>query len=92
ATEGSKHFISKINDDIANGTITWEKVQKFLQGLLVGGGSWTPDAEGRSHLITDYLEVRMKAIFEELVINKTSTIGGKEIISPAGGMVAHKVE
>lgn len=34
----------------------------------------------------------MKAIFEELVINKTSTIGGKEIISPAGGVVAHKVE
>lgn len=33
ATEGSKHFISKINDDIAKGTITWEKVQKFLQGL-----------------------------------------------------------
>ena len=92
ATEGSKHFISKINDDTAKGTITWEKVQKFLQGMLVGGGSWTPDAEGRSHLITDYLEVRMKAIFEELVINKTSTIGGKEIISPAGGVVAHKVE
>lgn len=98
ATEGSKHFISKINDDTAKGTITWEKIQKFLSGLLVGnfnnenGGSWTPDAEGRSHLITDYLEVRMKAIFEELVIKKTSTIGGKEIISPAGGVVAHKVE
>lgn len=98
ATEGSKHFISKINDDIAKGTVTWEKVQKFLGGLLVGnfnsenGGSWTPDAEGRSHLITDYLEVRMKAIFEELVIKKTSTISGKEIISPAGGVVAHKVE
>ena len=98
ATEGSKHFISKITDDTAKGTVTWEKVQKFLQGLHVGnsnnenGGSWTPDAEGRSHLITDYLEVRMKAIFEELVINKTATIGGKEIISPAGGVVAHKVE
>lgn len=98
ATEGSKHFISKINDDTAKGTITWEKIQKFFSGLLVGnfnnenGGSWTPDAEGRSHLITDYLEVRMKAIFEELVIKKTSTIGGKEIISPAGGVVAHKVE
>lgn len=98
ATEGSKHFISKITDDTAHGTITWEKVQKFLGGLLVGnsnnenGGSWIPDAEGRSHLITDYLEVRMKAIFEELVIKKTSTIGGKEIISPAGGVVAHKVE
>lgn len=98
ATEGSKHFISKINDDTAKGIITWEKNQKLLSGLLVGnfnsenGGSWTPDAEGRSHLITDYLEVRMKAIFEELVVKKTSTIGGKEIISPAGGVVAHKVE
>lgn len=91
-------YIRKDIDDIAQGTVTWEKVQKLLSGLLVGnfnnenGGSWTPDTEGRSHLITDYLEVRMKAIFEELVIKKTSTIGGKEIISPAGGVVAHKVE
>lgn len=98
ATEGSKHFISKINEDTAKGTITWEKIQKLVSGLLVGnfnnenGGSWTPDAEGRSHLITDYLEVRMKAIFEELVVKKTSTIGGKEIISPAGDVVVHKVE
>ena len=95
---GVKHFLAKDKDDTAHGTITWEKVQKFFSGLLIGnsnnenGGSWTPDAEGRSHLITDYLEVRMKAIFEELVINKTSTIGGKEIISSAGGVVAHKVE
>ncbi|WP_317576502.1 tail fiber domain-containing protein [Segatella copri] len=93
-----KRYIRKDIDDIAQGTVTWEKVQKLLSGLLIGnsnnenGGSWTPDAEGRSHLITDYLEVRMKAIFEELVINKTSTIGGKEIISPTGGVVAHKVE
>lgn len=93
-----QRYIRKDIDDIAQGTVTWEKVQKLVSGLLVGnvnnenGGSWTPDAEGRSHLITDYLEVRMKAIFEELVIKKTSTIGGKEIISPAGGVVAHKVE
>lgn len=33
ATEGSKHFVSKITDDIAKGTVAWEKVQKFLQGL-----------------------------------------------------------
>lgn len=95
---GVKHFLAKDKDDTVHGTITFEKVQNFLLGLVVGNsnnenvGSWTPDAEGRSHLITDYLEVRMKAIFEELVINKTSTIGGKEIISPAGGVVAHKVE
>ena len=93
-----KMYLSKLNEDTAKGTITWEKIQKLLSGLVVGnfnnenGGSWTPDTEGRSHLITDYLEVRMKAIFEELVIKKTSTIGGKEILSPAGGVVAHKVE
>lgn len=90
--------LNKTKDDTAKGTITWEKIQKLVSGLLVGnfnnenGGSWTPDAEGRSHLITDYLEVRMKAIFEELVVKKTSTIGGKEIISPAGDVVVHKVE
>ena len=98
ARRSRMEFVSRLQDNTAKGTITWEKIQKLLSGLLVGnpnnenGGSWTPDAEGRSHLITDYLEVRMKAIFEELVIKKTSTIGGKEIISPAGGVVAHKVE
>lgn len=98
ARRSRMEFVSRLQDNTAKSTITWEKVQKFLGGLLIGnsnnenGGSWTPDAEGRSHLITDYLEVRMKAIFEELIINKTSTIGGKEIISPAGGVVAHKVE
>ena len=98
ARRSRMEFVSRLQDNTAKGTITWEKVQKFFSGLLIGnsnnenGGSWTTDAEGRSHLNTDYLEVRMKAIFEELVINKTSTIGGKEIISPAGGVVAHKVE
>ena len=98
ARRSRMEFVSRLQDNTAKGTITWEKIQKLLSGLLVGnsnsenGGSWTPDTEGRSHLITDYLEVRMKAIFEELVVKKTSTIGGKEIISPAGGVVAHKVE
>lgn len=98
ARRSRMEFVPRLQDNTAKSTITWEKIQKLLSGLVVGnfnnenGGSWTPDTEGRSHLITDYLEVRMKAIFEELVIKKTSTIGGKEIISPAGGVVAHKVE
>lgn len=33
AKYGSDNFISKQFDDTAHGTITWEKVQKFLQGL-----------------------------------------------------------
>ncbi len=98
ARRSKMDFMSRLNDDIAQNTITWEKVQKFISGLLVGtynsenGGSWSLDSVGRSHLVTDYLEVRMKAIFEELVIKKTSTIGGKEIISPAGGIKIHKTE
>lgn len=44
----------------------------FLKGLLIGkfstlsGGSWTPDEQGRSHLITDYLNVRLQAIVDAL--------------------------
>ena len=98
AKYGSDNFISKQFDDIANGTITFQKVQKFLQGLHVGnsnnenGGSWTPDAEGRSHLITDYLEVRMKAIFETLEILHTDTSGGELFITPVGSNRILKVE
>lgn len=45
AAEGSKHFISKINDDTAKGTVTWEKVQKLLKGLDIGDnkGTWSAD-------------------------------------------------
>lgn len=45
AAEGSKHFISKINNDTAKGTITWEKVQKLLKGLDIGDnkGAWSAD-------------------------------------------------
>ena len=34
AAEGSRHFVSKVKDDTAKGTVTWEKVQKFVQGLI----------------------------------------------------------
>lgn len=93
-----QRYLRKDIDDTAKGVITFEQVQRFLKGLQVGsfsnmsGGDWSTDELGRSHLITDYLEVRMKAIFEELVIKKTSTIGGKELISPAGSNVIHSVE
>ena len=39
AKYGSDNFISKQFDDIAHGTITWEKVQKFVSGLLVGNNN-----------------------------------------------------
>ncbi len=40
---GVKHFIAKDKDDVAHGTITFEKVQKFLAGMDIGdnAGQWT---------------------------------------------------
>ena len=40
---GVKHFLAKDKDDVAYGAITFEKVQKFLQGMDIGdnAGQWT---------------------------------------------------
>lgn len=45
AKYGSDNFISKQFNDTAYGTITFEKVQKFLQGLNIGDGNskWSAD-------------------------------------------------
>lgn len=44
---GVKHFLAKDKDDTAHGTITWEKVQKFLQGILIGNSNaYSIDANG----------------------------------------------
>lgn len=42
---GVKHFLAKDKDDTAHGTITFEKVQNFLQGMNIGdhAGQWTRD-------------------------------------------------
>lgn len=34
-----KMYLSKLTDDIASGTITFQKVQKFLQGILIGNNN-----------------------------------------------------
>lgn len=93
AKYGSDNFISKQFDDIAKGTITWEKVQRFLKGMKVGAnGDWTLDELDNTHLTTDYLQVRMKAIFETLEILHTDTLGGELFITPVGSNRILKVE
>ena len=43
----NNQFVSKVNDDTAHGTITFEKVQKFLQGILIGNNNaYSIDANG----------------------------------------------
>lgn len=93
AKYGSDNFISKQFDDIANGTITFQKLQKFLKGMKVGAnGDWTLDELDNTHLTTDCLQVRMKAIFETLEILHTDTLGGELFITPVGSNRILKVE
>lgn len=66
ATEGSKHFISKINDDTANGTITWEKVQKFIKGLFLGNGdNYSIDGNGNAILSSMLVNLLKSLDFNE---------------------------
>lgn len=66
ATEGSKHFISKINDDIAKGTVTWEKVQKFLKGLNIGdGNNYSIDGSGNAILSSVIVNLLKSLDFNE---------------------------
>ena len=47
AKYGGENFLSKQFDDIAYGTITFQKVQKFLQGILIGNNNaYRIDANG----------------------------------------------
>ena len=51
AKYGSDNFISKQFDDIAKGTITWEKLQKFLQGFFLGhSNEFSIDGSGNAIL------------------------------------------
>lgn len=66
ATEGSKHFISKINDDIAKGTVAWEKVQKFVQGLFLGNGNdYSIDGNGNAILSSALVNLLKSLDFNE---------------------------
>lgn len=66
ATEGSKHFISKINDDTAKGTVTWEKIQKFLQGLNIGeGNNYSIDGSGNAILSSVLVNLLKSLDFNE---------------------------
>lgn len=80
ATEGSKHFISKINDDTAKGIITWEKIQKLLSGLqsgefesgLYGHGAQVDkrgDAEFNSIFAREFIRAP-KFVFNEIEVTK----------------------
>lgn len=66
ATEGSKHFISKITDDIAKGTVTWENVQRLMQGFFLGNNNdFSIDGNGNAILSSVMLKVLKSIGFNE---------------------------
>ena len=86
ALKSDSLYPKKLNDEVING------IYDFLNGITIGkptaytGGTWSVDKVGKTHLTTDYLYVRLKAIFETLQILNVDTIGGKLVISPAGSI------
>lgn len=47
ARRSRMEFVSRLQDNIAKGTVTWEKVQKFLKGILIGNNNaYSIDANG----------------------------------------------
>lgn len=63
---GVKHFLAKDKDDTAHGTITWEKVQKFLQGFFLGNNNdFSIDGNGNAILSSVMLKVLKSIGFNE---------------------------
>lgn len=62
---GVKHFLAKDKDDTAQGTITFEKVQKFLQGLNIGDGNYSIDGNGNAILSSVLVNLLKSLDFNE---------------------------
>ena len=61
-----KMYLSKLKDDTAKGTITWEKVQKFLQGLNIGNGNnYRIDGNGNAILSSILVNLLKSLDFNE---------------------------
>lgn len=66
AKYGSDNFISKQFDDTAKGTITWEKVQKFLQGFSLGhSNEFSIDGSGNAILSSVLVNLLKSLDFNE---------------------------
>lgn len=65
AKYGSDNFISKQFDDIAHGTITFQKVQKFLQGFFLGSNNYSIDGNGNAVLSSVIVNLLKSLDFNE---------------------------
>ena len=89
--QGLKYFIRKDIKDYAKFVTFREGIDIANFESLLSGGTFRTDSEGKSYLEVDRLYVRLKAIFDNLEIKKTTYIGGEQISSLAS-MKCIKVE
>lgn len=72
----NNQFVSKVNDDTAHGTITFEKVQKFLQGLAIG--------ESGKHYIDKNGGASLSDVVVDRIHDAASTPSDRVIIGAQG--------
>lgn len=66
ARRSRMEFVSRLQDNIAKGTVTWEKAQKFLQGLFLGNGNdYSIDGNGNAILSSALVNLLKSLDFNE---------------------------
>lgn len=66
ARRSRMEFVSRLQDNTAKGTVTWEKVQKFLQGILIGNNNaYSIDGSGNAILSSVLLNLLKSLDFNE---------------------------
>lgn len=93
-----KSFLSKLVDDIAEGTVTFVKKMKSMSGIDFGtfvigaaGAGIYKDEQENWHIEGDFFHVRKKLTAEEIEVQRTTHIGGK-LMNTAAGMICSGVE
>lgn len=66
ARRSRMEFVSRLQDNTAKSTITWEKVQKFLSGFFIGNGSnYSIDSNGNAILSSVLVNLLKSLDFNE---------------------------
>ena len=85
---GGEKFLSKLDDDTAQGFITMLKGlqvgEKFVPGLLGEGAIIRKEKDGTTYIEADKLYVRMKAYFDSVETREYKHSAGNRVQSSAG--------
>ena len=65
ARRSRMEFIHRLTDDTAKGTVTWEKVQKLLQGFFLGSNNYSIDGNGNAVLSSVIVNLLKSLDFNE---------------------------